>query len=104
MQAVAIHTCYIQSFDDEEIFYGIEKLLEPTLFFNLDTVAIKLCFRKTLVQEKFKFNIKFRSQIIVSAVKFSNSFAKILIPLGALSGISDLHIVKINIICVYNII
>ena len=53
------------------------------------------------MQEKFKFNIEFRYQIIVSAVKFSNSFAKILIPIGALSGLSDLHIVKINIICVY---
>ena len=61
-----------------------EKLLEPTIFFNLYTkvrkvtkirnrynqVTIEIRFRKSLAQERFESNLEFRNQIIVSSIKF----------------------------------
>ena len=42
-------------------------------------VIIKLRFRKSLAQERFKSNMGFRYQIIVSVIKFRNGFAKFMI-------------------------
>ena len=47
-----------------------EKLLEPTIFINLYT------------QERFKSNLEFRYQIIVSSIKFRKCFAKFMIPIA----------------------
>ena len=58
-----------------------EKLLEPTIFFNLYSihqVTIEIRFRKSLA-ERFKFNLEFRYQIILSSVKFRKVFAKFMI-------------------------
>ena len=55
-----------------------EKLLEPTIFFNLYTKR----FRKSLAQERFKSNLEFRYQIIVSSIKFRKGFAKFMIPVA----------------------
>ena len=42
-----------------------EKLLEPTIFFNLYTKSpIEFRFRKSLAQERFKSNLEFRYQIL----------------------------------------
>ena len=47
-----------------------EKLLEPTIFFkNIHQVTIEIGFRKSLAQERFKSNLEFRNQIIVSSIK-----------------------------------
>ena len=45
-------------------------------------VTIEIRFRKSLAQERFKSNLKFRYQIIVSAVKFRKDFAKFMIPIA----------------------
>ena len=57
-----------------------ENLLEPTIFFNLYTIEIR--FRKSLAQERFKSNLEFRYQIIVSSIKFRKGFAKFMIPIA----------------------
>ena len=54
-----------------------EKLLEPTIFFT-----IKIRFRKSLAQERFKFNLEFRNQMILSSIKFRKGFAKFVIPIA----------------------
>ena len=57
-----------------------EKLLEPTIFFNLyNQVTIEIRFQKSLAQES---NLEFRNQIIVSPIKFWKSFAKFMIPIA----------------------
>ena len=53
-----------------------EKLLEPTIFFNLYT--------KSLAQERFKSNLEFRYQIIVSSIKIRKGFTKFMIPIALL--------------------
>ena len=58
-----------------------EKLLEPTNFF-FHQVTIEFRFRKFLAQERFKSNLKFRYQIIVSFIKFRKGFAKFMIPIA----------------------
>ena len=58
-----------------------EKLLEPTIFFNLYTKSQEFRFRKSLVQERFKSNLEFRYQIIVSSIRFRKVFAKLPIAL-----------------------
>ena len=45
-------------------------------------VTIEIRFRKLLAQERFKFNIEFRFQIIVSSVKFRKGFAKLMIQIA----------------------
>ena len=50
-----------------------EKLLEPTSF----TIEFRL--QKPLAQERFKSNLEFRYQIIVSSIKFIKGFAKFMI-------------------------
>ena len=42
-------------------------------------VTIEFRLRKSLVQERFKSNLEFRYQIIVSSIKFRKGFAKIVI-------------------------
>ena len=44
-------------------------------------VTIKNRFPKSLAQERFKFNLEFRNQIIVSSIKFRKCFAKFMIPI-----------------------
>ena len=53
--------------------YCAEKLIEPTIFFNLYTIR----FRKFLAQERFKANLEFRYQIIVSSIKFRKRFFEV---------------------------
>ena len=57
-----------------------EKLLEPTIFFNLYTIEFR--FRKSLARERLKSNLKFRYQIIVSSIKFRKRFVKLMIPIA----------------------
>ena len=45
-------------------------------------VTIEIRFRKSLAQEKFKSNLEFRNQIIVSSIKFRKCFAKLMIPIA----------------------
>ena len=45
-------------------------------------VTIEFRFRKSLAQERFKFNLEFRYQIIVSSIKFRKGFAKFMIPIA----------------------
>ena len=45
-------------------------------------VTIEFRFRKSLAQERFKYNLKFRYQIIVSSIKFRKGFAKYTIPIA----------------------
>ena len=42
-------------------------------------ITIEIRFRKSLAQERFKSNLEFRNQIIVSSMKFWKSFAKFMI-------------------------
>ena len=42
-------------------------------------VTIEIRFRKSLAQEKFKSNLEFRNEIIVSSIKFWKCFAKFMI-------------------------
>ena len=57
-----------------------EKLLEPTIFFNLYHRGIQV--RKSLEQERFKSNMEFRYQIIVSSIKLRKGFAKFMIQIA----------------------
>ena len=43
-------------------------------------VNIEFRFRKSLAQERFKSNLEFRNQIIVSSIIFRKGFAKFMIP------------------------
>ena len=56
-----------------------EKLLEPTinLLQFVHQVAIEFRFRKSLAQERFKSNVEFRYQIIVSSIKFRKGLSLI---------------------------
>ena len=58
-----------------------EKLLEPTIFFNLYTKSQEFRFGKSLAQARFKSNLEFRYQIIVSSISFRKGFAKFMIPI-----------------------
>ena len=49
-------------------------------------VTIEFRFRKSLTQERFKSNLKFRYQIIVSSIKFRKGFAKFMIPITCLKS------------------
>ena len=42
-------------------------------------VTIEFWFRKSLALERFKSNLEFRYQIIVSSIKFREGFAKLMI-------------------------
>ena len=45
-------------------------------------VTIEFRFGKSMAQERFKTNIEFRYQIIVSSIKFRKGFAKFMIPIA----------------------
>ena len=45
-------------------------------------VTIKIRFGMSLAQERFKSNLEFRNQIIVSSIKFRKGFAKFMIPIA----------------------
>ena len=45
-------------------------------------VNIEFRFRKSLAQEKFKSNLEFRYQIIVSSIELKKCFAKFMIPIA----------------------
>ena len=42
-------------------------------------VIVEIMFRKSLVQERFKSDLEFRNQIIVSSIKFRKGFTKFMI-------------------------
>ena len=44
--------------------------------------TMKFRSRKSLAQERFKSNLEFRYQIIVSSIKFRKGFAKFMIPIA----------------------
>ena len=62
-----------------------EKLLEPTIFFNLYIyihtyqVTIEFRFRESLAQERFKSILEFKYLIIVSSIKFRKGSLKFII-------------------------
>ena len=45
-------------------------------------VTIEFRFGKSLTQGRFKSNLEFRYQIIVSSITFKKSFAKFMIPIA----------------------
>ena len=45
-------------------------------------VTIEIRFQKSLTQDRFKSNLEFRNQIIVSSIKFRKGFAKFMIPIA----------------------
>ena len=45
-------------------------------------VTIEIRFRKSLTQKRFKSNLEFRNQIIVSSIKFWKCFGKFMIPIA----------------------
>ena len=45
-------------------------------------VTIKFRFRNSLAQERFKSNLEFRYQIIVSSIEFRKCFAEFIIPIA----------------------
>ena len=45
-------------------------------------VTIEIRFQKSLAQERFKSNLEFRIQIIVSSMKFRKGFAKFMMPIA----------------------
>ena len=63
-----------------------EKLLEPKYLLQfIHQATIEIRFRKSLAQERFKSNLEFRYQIIVSSVKLRKGLAKFyMIPIALL--------------------
>ena len=59
-----------------------EKLSEPTIVFNLYTKSSLNSGSKTMAQEKYKTNLEFRYQIVVSSIKVRKGFAKFMIPIA----------------------
>ena len=54
-----------------------EKIIRASnLLHFIHQVTIEIRFPKSLAQEKFKSNLEFRYQIIVSSLKFRKGFAK----------------------------
>ena len=59
------------------------KIIRATNLLQLiHQVTIEIRFRKSLVQKRFKSNLEFRNQIIVSSIKFWKCFAKFMIPIA----------------------
>ena len=60
-----------------------EKIIRASNFFQfIHQVAIEFRFWKSLAQERFKFNLEFRNQVIISSIKFWKCFAKFMIPIA----------------------
>ena len=54
-----------------------EKVIRANNFIQfIHQVTIEFRLRKSLAQERFKSNLEFRYQIIVSSIKFRKGFAK----------------------------
>ena len=52
-----------------------EKLIKPTIFFNLYTKSPSNLGSESLAQKRFKSNLEFIYQIIVLSIKFRKGFA-----------------------------
>ena len=61
------------------IFY---RLNANSLLQFIHQVTIEFRFQKSLAQERFKYNLEFKYQVIVSSVKFRKGFAKFMIPIA----------------------
>ena len=60
-----------------------EKIIRANnLFQFIHQVTTEIRFRKSLEQERFKSNLEFGYQIIVSSIKFRKGFAKFIIPIA----------------------
>ena len=59
-----------------------EKLSEPTIHQFIHQVTIEYRVRKSMAQERFKSNLEFRYQNIVSSIKFRKGFSKFMIPIA----------------------
>ena len=53
-----------------------------TLLQFIQQVTLDFRVRKSLAQERFKFHLVFRYQIIVSSINFRIGFAKLMIPIA----------------------
>ena len=61
-------------------------------------VTIEIRFRKSLAQKKFKANLEFRYQIIVSSLQFRKCFAKFMIPIALFQKfLSQQFIVRVEV-------
>ena len=49
---------------------------------NCAEKLLEIRFQKSLAQERFKSNLEFRNQIIVSSIKIGKCFAKFMIPMA----------------------
>ena len=59
-----------------------EIIRAKNLFQFIHQVTIEFMFGKSLAQERFKSNLEFRYQIIVSSIKFRKGFAKFMIAIA----------------------
>ena len=66
-----------------------EKLLEHLIH----QVTIEIRFRKSLAQERFKSNLEFRNQIIVSSIKLRKGFAKFMILIALFKNFLSLQFI-----------
>ena len=57
-----------------------EKIIKPTIFFNLYTKSPSNLGSESLAQKRFKSNLEFIYQIIVLSIKFRKGFAQYMIP------------------------
>ena len=57
-----------------------KKIRANNLVQFIHQLTIEFRFRKSLAQERFKSNLEFRNQIIVSSIKFRKGLAKFMIP------------------------
>ena len=81
MQSAAIHKCYSQSFYNVNYFDELRcKIIRANnLLQFIHQLSHQFRFKKSLAQERFKSNLEFRYQIMVSSIKFRKGFAKFMI-------------------------
>ena len=60
----------------------------------IDQVTIEIRFRKSLAQERFKPNLEFRYQIIVSSI-FWKCFAKLMIPIALFKKFLSYNLLRV---------
>ena len=61
-------------------FNGLRwKIIRANNLHLIHQVTIEFWFRKSLAQDRFKSNLEFRYQIVVSSIKFRKCFAKFMI-------------------------
>ena len=56
-------------------------------------VTIEFRFRKSLAQKRYKSNLEFRYQIIVSSIKYWKGFAKFMIPIALIKKFLSLQFI-----------